>query len=79
MHPDNPSGNSKTLSSLLSAQGHAQAVAKRIVELAGMTYIRIEAADPYAKIDTATGIQNEAYNDLRPERSRTPIRKLSAI
>ena len=32
---DNPSGNSKTLVAYFSAQGHTQAVAKRIVELTG--------------------------------------------
>ena len=76
--PDNPSGNSKTLVAYFSAQGHTQAVAKRIVELTGADIYRIEAADPYAEnpYDDSDRIQNEAYNDLRPEWRIYPIRKL---
>lgn len=67
--PDTPSGDSKMLVLYFSAQGHTQAVAERIVELTGADIHRIEAADPYAAnpYDDSDRIQNEAYNDLRPE------------
>lgn len=63
------SGETKTLVAYFSAQGHTQAVAERITELLGADIFRIEAADPYAEnpYDDSDRIQNEAYNDLRPE------------
>ena len=78
--PDNPSGNSKTLVAYFSAQGHTQAVAKRIVELTGADIYRIEAADPYAEnpYDDSDRIQNEAYNDLRPGVANLPDKEIIA-
>ena len=78
--PDNPSGNSKTLIAYFSAQGHTQAVAKRIVELTGADIYRIEAADPYAEnlYDDSDRIQNEAYNDLRPGVANLPDKEIIA-
>ena len=72
--PDNPSGNSKTLVAYFSAQGHTQAVAKRIVELTGADIYRIEAADPYAEnpYDDSDRIQDESYNDRRPAVATLP-------
>ena len=78
--PDNPSSNSKTLIAYFSAQGHTQAVAKRIVELTGADIYRIEAADPYAEnpYDDSDRIQNEAYNDLRPGVANLPDKEIIA-
>lgn len=78
--PDNPSGNSKTLVAYFSAQGHTQAVAKRIVELTNADIYRIEAADPYAEnpYDDSDRIQNEAYNDLRPGVANLPDKEIIA-
>ena len=78
--PDNPSGNSKTLIAYFSAQGHTQAVAKRIVELTGADIYRIEATDPYAEnpYDDSDRIQNEAYNDLRPGVANLPDKEIIA-
>lgn len=66
--PDTPSGNGNMLVVYFSAQGHTEAVAKRIVELTGADIYRIEAAEPYAAnpYDDSDRIQHEAYNDLRP-------------
>jgi len=49
--PTNPigSGETRTLVTYFSAQGHTQAVAERITELLGADIFRIEAADPYAE------------------------------
>lgn len=73
---DNPEGSSgtKTLVAYFSAQGHTQAVAERIAELTGADIFRIEAADPYAEnpYDDSDRIQNEAYNNLRPEVGNLP-------
>lgn len=74
--PISPSGpnQTKTLVAYFSAQGHTRAVAERIVELLGADIFRIEAADPYAEnpYDDSDRIQNEAYNDLRPEVGNLP-------
>lgn len=74
--PTNPigSGETRTLVTYFSAQGHTQAVAERITELLGADIFRIEAADPYAKnpYDDSDRIQDEAYNGLRPEVANLP-------
>lgn len=78
--PEQPLGNSKTLVAYFSAQGHTQAVAERIVALTGADVYRIEAADPYAEnpYDDTERIQNEAYNDLRPEAANLPDAEIIA-
>ena len=52
-----------------SAQGHTEAVAKAIQRETGADIFFIEPAVPYAAnpYDDSDKIQNEAYNDLRPE------------
>lgn len=64
-----PSGKTKTLVAYFSATGNTHAVAQRIAELTGADIYRIEPARPYADnpYDDSQLIQNEAYNDLRPE------------
>lgn len=64
-----PSGQTKTLVAYFSATGNTHAVAQRIVELTGADIYRIKPARPYAEnpYDDSQLIQNEAYNDLRPE------------
>lgn len=64
-----PSGQTKTLVAYFSATGNTHAVAQRIAELTGADICRIEPARPYAEnpYDDSQLIQNEAYNDLRPE------------
>lgn len=78
--PEQSLGNSKTLVAYFSAQGHTQAVAERIVALTGADVYRIEAADPYAEnpYDDTERIQNEAYNDLRPEAANLPDAEIIA-
>lgn len=78
--PEQSLGNSKTLVAYFSAQGHTQAVAERIVALIGADVYRIEAADPYAEnpYDDTERIQNEAYNDLRPEAANLPDAEIIA-
>lgn len=72
--PDRPSGDSKILVAYFSATGTTQGVAERIAELTGADVYRIEAAEPYAEnpYDDSDRIQNEAYNDLRPEAANLP-------
>ena len=64
-----PLGETKTLVAYFSATGNTHAVAQRIAELTGADIYRIEPARPYADnpYDDSQLIQNEAYNDLRPE------------
>lgn len=71
---DRPTDRGKILVAYFSAQGHTRAVAERIVELTGADIYRIEAADPYAEnpYDDSDRIQNEAYNDLRPQVANLP-------
>lgn len=78
--PEQSLGNSKTLVAYFSAQGHTQAVAGRIVALIGADVYRIEAANPYAEnpYDNSGRIQNEAYNDLRPEAANLPDAEIIA-
>lgn len=75
---DNPSGNSKTLVAYFSAQGHTQAVAKRIVELTGADIYRIEAPIRMPKIHTmtATVFRMRLTTTCVPEWRIYPIRKL---
>lgn len=77
---DLPSGNSKTLVAYFSATGTTQAIAERITELTGADIYRINAADPYATnpYDDTERIQNEAYNDLRPDVANLPDKEAIA-
>lgn len=63
------SGQTKTLVAYFSATGNTHAVAQRIAELTGADIYRIEPVRKYADnpYDDSQLIQNEAYNDLRPE------------
>lgn len=76
----NPSESGRILVAYFSAQGNTQAVAERIAELTGADVYRIEAADPYARnpYDDSDRIQNEAYNDLRPEVANLPAKETIA-
>lgn len=67
--PFEPNGQTKTLVVYFSAEGHTKAVAEAIQTETGCDIFRIEAAEPYAAnpYDDSDRIQNEAYNDLRPE------------
>ena len=78
--PCQPTENRKMLVAYFSAQGHTQAVAERIVELTNADVYRIEAAEPYATnpYDDSDRIQNEAYNDLRPDVANLPDAKTIA-
>ena len=69
-----PSGKTKTLVAYFSATGNTRAVAARIAELTGADLYEIEPARPYASnpYDDSELIQNEAYNDLRPEVANLP-------
>lgn len=64
-----PSGNTKTLIAYFSAEGHTKAVAEAIQQETEGDIFFIEPAVPYAQnpYDDSDKIQNEAYNDLRPE------------
>lgn len=64
-----PSGNTRTLIAYFSAEGHTKAVAEAIQSETGADIFFIEPAVPYAEnpYDDSEKIQNEAYNDLRPE------------
>ncbi len=72
-----PSAQAKDLVAYFSAEGHTKAVAERIAELTGADIYRIEAANPYASnpYDDSDRIQNEAYNDLRPDVANLPSQK----
>lgn len=69
-----PSGNTKTLVAYFSATGNTRAVANRIVQLTGADIYEIEPRRQYADnpYDDSQLIQNEAYNDLRPEVANLP-------
>jgi hypothetical protein len=64
-----PSGQTKTIVAYFSATGNTHTVAQRIAELTGADIYRIEPVRKYADnpYDDSQLIQNEAYNDLRPE------------
>lgn len=72
--PFEPSENSKVLVAYFSATGNTQRVAERIAELTDADLYRIEPKHPYAEnpYDDSDRIQNEAYDDLRPEVSNLP-------
>lgn len=69
VQPDNNVGNSRTLIAYFSAQGTTRGVAEAIQRETGADIFFIEPAVPYAEnpYDDSDKIQNEAYNDLRPE------------
>lgn len=69
-----PRIQAKDLVVYFSAQGHTQAVAEEIARITGADILRIEAAESYAAnpYDDSDRIQNEAYNDLRPEVANLP-------
>lgn len=73
---DVPSGNSNILVAYFSATGNTQTVAQHIADLLRADIFRIEAADeyntspdPYADSER---IQDEAYNNLRPDVKTLP-------
>lgn len=78
----NPIGSSKskTLVAYFSATGNTQAVAEQISKLTGADIYKIEAAEPYAAnpYDDSDRIQNEAYNDLRPQVANLPDAEIIA-
>lgn len=59
----------KILVAYFSATGNTQRLAEQIVNATGADAFRIEAAEPYAAnpYDDSDRIQNESYNNLRPE------------
>lgn len=69
-----PSGKTKTLVAYFSATGNTRAVANRIAQITGADVYEIEPMHPYAEnpYDDSQKIQNEAYNDLRPEVANLP-------
>lgn len=72
-----PAAQAKDLVAYFSAQGHTEAVAKRIAELTGADLYKIEAAEPYAAnpYDDSDRIQKEAYQDLRPAVANAPTQE----
>ena len=62
-------GDTRTLVAYFSAQGTTKGVAEAIRRETGADIFFIEPAVPYAEnpYDDSDKIQNEAYNDLRPE------------
>lgn len=64
-----PSGKTKTLVAYFSATGNTRAVANRIAQITGADVYEIEPLHPYSEnpYDDSQLIQNEAYNDLRPQ------------
>lgn len=66
--------NRKILVAYFSATGNTQRLAQQIITLTGADAFRIEAAEPYAAnpYDDSDRIQNESYNDLRPEAATYP-------
>lgn len=69
-----PEGNSNILVVYFSQSGTTKGVAERIAELTGADTYRILAADPYEGdgYPDSDRIQDEAYNDRRPEVSNLP-------
>lgn len=66
--------NRKILVAYFSATGNTQRLAQQIITLTGADAFRIEAAESYAAnpYDDSDRIQNESYNDLRPEAATYP-------
>ncbi len=64
----------RELVAYFSAQGHTLAIAEEIARVRNADILRIEAANPYATnpYDDSDRIQNEAYDDLRPEVANLP-------
>ena len=62
-------GDTKTLIAYFSAEGHTKAVAEAIQKETGADIFFIEPLDAYAAnpYDDSDRIQNEAYNNMRPE------------
>ncbi len=67
-------GNRKILVAYFSATGNTQRLAEQIMAATGADAFRIEAAEPYAEnpYDDSDRIQNESYNNLRPEVATMP-------
>lgn len=66
---NNITGDTKTLIAYFSAQGTTKGVAEAIQRETGADLFFIEPSIPYAEnpYEDSDRIQNEAYNDLRPE------------
>lgn len=66
---NNINGDTKTLIAYFSAQGTTKGVAEAIQRETGADIFFIEPSIPYSEnpYDDSDRIQNEAYNDLRPE------------
>ncbi len=64
----------KILVAYFSATGNTQRLAEQIVQATGADAFRIEAANPYASnpYDDSDRIQNESYNNLRPDAATYP-------
>lgn len=64
----------KILVAYFSGTGNTQRLANQIVEATGADVFRITAADPYSEnpYDDSDRIQNESYNNLRPEAAEYP-------
>ena len=69
-----PTGSGKTLVAYFSATGNTQTVAQHIADILGAEIFRIEAADEYAAnpYDDSDRIQDEAYNNRRPDVKTLP-------
>ena len=67
-------GSRRILVAYFSQTGNTERLANQIVEVTGADVYRIEAAEPYASnpYDDSDRIQNESYNDLRPEVANLP-------
>lgn len=67
-------GNRKILVAYFSATGNTQRLAEQIITATGADAFRIEAAEPYSAnpYDDSDRIQNESYNNLRPEVATLP-------
>lgn len=66
--------NRKILVAYFSATGTTQRLAQQIATATNADIFRIEAANPYAAnpYDDSDRIQNESYNNLRPEVATLP-------
>ncbi|RGN33285.1 flavodoxin [Bacteroides oleiciplenus] len=71
---DTGEAETKMLVAYFSATGTTRGVANRIAELTGADTYRIRALEPYASnpYDDSDRIQDEAYNNRRPEVSNLP-------
>lgn len=67
-------GNRKILVAYFSATGNTQRLAEQIVSATSADVFRIEAEEPYASnpYDDSDRIQNESYNNLRPNVAMLP-------